>query len=300
MSRRTLGVVLYTDRINWMPLPVKGSQGLAWIKTLSKDRETGARTALIRYEPGFRAEAAVSQWPADTYTLEGGMRSGDLTYNKDTFHYRPAGSEIGPIETTTGITRIIFTADSIDRARSSSHEVFIQNVLTDIPVGEGTAGENGTGAGEAFGAVESMFNTGHLAPDAAVATRTSASARKWRKVLRLDPKQEIAVRVQRVAKAGIRDCVDEVHVHPWIEEAFMVVGENQDYCDDIEGHWHWTAGTYVCRPPHECIHGDALKLDDNYYMIVRSGWTDDPEMAARWKAEQDATQVPVPPQLFAE
>src|SRR5258707_12709993 len=103
MSRRTLGVVLYTDRINWMPLPVKGSQGLAWIKTLSKDRETGARTALIRYEPGFRAEAAVSQWPADTYTLEGGMRSGDLTYNKDTFHYRPAGSEIGPIETTTGI-----------------------------------------------------------------------------------------------------------------------------------------------------------------------------------------------------
>jgi hypothetical protein len=71
MSRRTLQVVLYTDRINWMPLPVKNSQGLAWIKTLSKDPETGAKTALIRYEPGFRARASVSQWPIDIYTLEG-------------------------------------------------------------------------------------------------------------------------------------------------------------------------------------------------------------------------------------
>jgi hypothetical protein len=305
MSRRTLGVVLYTDRINWMQFPVKGSHGFAWIKTLSRDNETGAKTALIRFEPGFRAEAAVSEWPMDIYTLEGEMRCGDLSYNKDTYHYRPAGTEMGPVETASGITRLIFTADSKDPDRSSDKEVFVQNVLSDIPVSHGAETENGGTAAETFGgvsnSVQSMFDTGHIAPDpTAPVPPAPPSALKWRKILRLDPKAEMAVRAQRVAKAGIRDCVDEVHIHPWSEEAFMVIGENQDYCHDIEGHWHWTAGTYVCRPPHECLHGDALKLDDNYYMIVRSGWTDDPVKAAAWKAEQDATQVAVPAQTFVE
>lgn len=304
MSRRTLQVVLYTDRINWMPFPVKNSQGLAWIKTLSKDEETGAKTAMIRFEPGFRAEAAVSEWPMDIYILEGEMRCGDLQYNKNTYHYRLAGTEIGPIETTTGITRLMFTADTKDPSKSSDKEVWVQNMLRDIPVGDLAPSGNGAGAHEVFGAADSstqsMFDTGHIAPDLTAPAPTPASAMKWRKILRLDPKAEIAFRVQRVAKAGIRDCIDEVHIHPWIEEAFLVTGENQDYCADIDGHWHWTSGTYVCRPANRGLHGDAVKLDDAYFMVVRSGWTNDPVKAARWKAEQDATQVPVPVESFVE
>jgi hypothetical protein len=301
MSRRTMQVVLYTDRINWMPLPVPASRGLAWIKTLSKDKETGAKTAIIRYEPGFRAEASVSQWPADIYTLEGEMTCGDLTYNKDTYHYRPAGTEVGPIESRTGITRIIFTTDTRDPEKSSDKEVFVQNVLADIPLGE-QANKDAMTANENFGAVtdstQAMFNTGHIAPNPTVGGE--AAPFKWRKILRLDPKQEIAFRAQRVARAGIRDCVDEVHIHPWIEEAFLITGENQDYCADIDGHWRWTNGTYVCRPANECLHGDALKLDDNYYMLVRSGWTSDPAKAEEWKRLQDATQVRRPVETFVE
>lgn len=77
---------------------------------------------------------------------------------------------------------------------------------------------------------------------------------RWRKILRLDTKAKIAIRVQRVHKVGVRDCLDKFHTHPWIEEVFLIRGSNQDYDSDIDRHWRWMPGTYVCRPPGECLH----------------------------------------------
>lgn len=306
MTRKTGSITLYTDMMRWEPFNVPGAKGYAWSKTLSKDTETGARTMMIRYEPGFTAPASVSQWPTDIYTLNGSMRCGTLNYQKDTYHYRPAGVEIGAIHTTEGINRLLFTADSKDPAASSTDEIFVQNVYTDIPADPpdfGTAQSTVEKSPDStFGAyieresAREMFDHGHLPadPSASLAQASQHLGERWRKILRLDPVAEIAIRVQRVHKVGVRDCVNKVHIHPWIEEAFLITGNNQDYDTDIDAHWKWVPGTYVCRQPGTCLHGDATKLDDNYYMIVRSGWTPDPEKAAAWRAQQDATEVPLP------
>lgn len=303
MSRKTGFVTLHTDLIRWEPFVVPDSVGYAWSKTLSKDEETGARTVLVRYEPGFRAGASTSTWPADIYTLAGGMSCRDRTYNQDTYHYRPAGTPIGPTYSPEGITRLIFTADSQDPARSGSEEIFVQNVVTDVPPDPPTFRARQSTVEkdleDTFGAsaesAREMFDHGHIPADpTSLAGATENVGERWRKILRLDPVAEIAVRVQRVHKVGARDCVLKVHRHPWIEEAFLVRGNNQDYDAAIDGHWKWSPGTYVCRPPGECLHGDATKLDDDYYMVVRSGWTADPQKAAEWRAWQDATEVPLP------
>jgi len=267
MPRKTNAIALYTHLISWEPLEVGGGKGFAWIKTLAKDESTGARTALIRYEPGFSAPPAISTWPADTYTLDGEMSAGELRYGKDTYHYRPAGTPIGAISAPRGITRLIFTADTPDPGRSSPEEIFIQNVLTDKE------------------------------PDPGEDPRQTL---RWRKTLRRDAVAGYSVRAQRSARAGVQDHPGSLHIHPWTEEAFMISGMNQDYSGDIDGHIRWIAGCYVCRPPNGNPHGDSLKLDDDYYMIVRCGWSDDPATNAEWQQLREASITPLLPVRFAE
>lgn len=278
---------------------------------------------MVRYEPGFRAGASVSQWPVDIYTLEGEMTAGDRTYSAsgaeavshdvlegemtagdrtyrlDTYHYRPAGTPIGPVCSSEGVTRLLFTADSTDPAKSPPDEVFVQNVVTDVEPDPPTFRAVDASADGSFGAsgesAREMFDHGHLpAARGSLGGAAGHVGERWRKVLRRDPVADIAVRVQRVHKVGVLDCVEKVHRHPWIEEVLLIRGNNQDYDAALDGHWRWIPGTYVCRPPGDCLHGDATKLDDDYYMVVRSGWTPDDEKAAEWRAWQDATEVPLP------
>jgi hypothetical protein len=294
MTRRTNRIVLYSHLIEWEPLQVRGGHGYAWIKTLGKDDETGARTALIRYDPGFRADAGVSTWPADIYTLEGAMTAGERTYREHTYHYRPAGTPIGPAEAPEGVTRLVFTADSKDPERSSSEEVFVQNVVSDLtPQPPGFVFEPAAGAGAGDPSAR-VYSKGLLPPDPSTTELDSQATMRWMKILRLDPKAEISFRVQRVLRPGIRGAAGEIHVHPYLEECFMVSGDNLDYSGDIDGHWRWIPGVYVCRAPGEGFHGDSLKLDDNYYLIVRCGWTADPAKTAEWTAAQDTAARAVP------
>jgi hypothetical protein len=270
MTRKTNTSALYTHLINWEPLEVAGSQGFAWIKTLAKDESTGARTALIRYDPGFTAQPSVSTWPTDIYTLDGEMTAGDHSYEKDTYHYRPAGTAIGPISAPRGATRLIFTADTADPSKSSAEEIFIQNIMTD------------------------------LQPDPPGAGEDPKVTMRWRKTLRQDPVAGYSLRAQRSARAGVQDHSGSLHIHPWTEEAYMISGLNQDYSGDIDGHIQWMAGLYVCRPPNGNPHGNSLKLDDNYYMIVRGGWSDDPAVKAEWKRLREASITPLLPVQFVE
>jgi hypothetical protein len=272
MPRRTQNIVLYTDRMNWMPLSVKGSRGYARCKTLAKDEETGARSMLVRYEPGFSAEATVAAWPADIYVLEGEMTCGDRTYRKDTYHYRPAGTPIGPINSPTGITRLVLTADSQEPGRSSPDEVFVQNVESDIEPDPPSP----------------RFDPDH-----------PTLHDRWRKILRRDPLAEVAVRVQRVLAPGGNGWGPQgsIQYHPWVEEVFMFAGENQDYLADIDGHWRWVKGVYVCRQPFQGLHGDSMKFDGDYHMLVRTGWSEDPAKLAEWKAAEQASAQTIPPSV---
>jgi hypothetical protein len=269
LPRKTNRVVLYTTLINWMPMDVKDSQGYARCKTLAKDEETGARTMLIKYEPGFKAEARVSTWPADIYVLEGEMQCGDRSYSQDTYHYRPAGTPIGPVDCPKGCTRLIFTADSKEPGKSSTEEIFIQNVGSDVAPDP---------------------------PSPLVDPKHPTLRDRWRKILRVDPAAELSVRVQRVLNPGGNGWGPQgrMQFHPWVEECFLIAGVNQDYSADIDGHWRWIPGVYVCRQPYEGLHGDSLKFDGDYHMIVRSGWTDDPARAAEWNAIQDKSASTIP------
>src|SRR5437870_1826801 len=108
MTRKTNHTFLYTHLMRWEPLILKGGEGNAWIKTLAKDEKTGARTMLIKFDPGYVQKKTVAEWPADIYVLEGEMQCGNRKYEQGTFHYRPAGAAFGPIDSPGGITRLIF------------------------------------------------------------------------------------------------------------------------------------------------------------------------------------------------
>lgn len=285
MARRTNRTTLYSEQMRWEPLPVKGSDGYAWIKTLSKDAETGARTALIRYEPGFIAPAAVATWPVDMYVLEGEMQAGDRRYEKHTYHYRPAGTPIRPIRSQTGITRLVFTADSKDPGRSSPDEVFIQSVERDVPWDAGGGGQ-----------------TRAISPERKTSQDALMEEKRLRrnKSLRTDRLQGIRIWIYACKRSGLRNMIGEMHAHPYHEELFMVEGGNMEYMEELDGHVRWGPGFYLCRPPGECPHGDTLKLTDSTYCVVRTGWTDDPQRTAQWKAEGVRTTVPLRPLGFEE
>ncbi len=238
MPRRTNRSALWTHLIRWEPLAVEGSEGRAWIKTLAKDEETGARTALIKYDSGFRQKRTKSNWPVDSYVIEGSMTSGEHEYAADTFHFRPAGVEYGPIESQSGITRVVFTGDTKDG--SSDEEVFIQDI-------------------------KQM----HWGPSYADPTGVHIGL----KTLRQDPKANYSILLHASFTPGARAVEAVGHVHDHTEEAYILAGDFEDYLGDIEGHINWMPGIYVCRPPGESWHGDSLFLKTPVQTLIRRQWT---------------------------
>ncbi len=264
MTRRTNRSVLYTDLIRWEPLRVPNSQGMAWIKTLSKDAETGARTALIKFDPGFKQKVSVSAWPMDTYVLEGEMTCGDRHYEKDTYHYRPAGVRYGPIETKLGITRIIFTANQ--KAKSSKDEIFIQDVKQ-MPWGKSSADLNDP---------------------------------RGLKDLRQDPVAGISFLLHASWAVGHRNIPGQMHSHGHEEEAYVLQGEWEDYLGDIEGHIHWRPGMYICRVPGDSWHGDTIALRPPKATLVRRGWVGASADKFYDTIQEHSPNVPIKPVDFLE
>ncbi len=243
MPRRTNQSAVYADEMRWMPLQVKDSEGAAWIKTLSKDSETGARTALIRFDPGFKQNKAVSAWPMDMYVLEGEMQCGDMHLRKESFHYRPGGVEYGPISTTEGITRLVYTSDT--KERSAKEPVFVQDI-GDLP-----------------------WQPSYMAPEDMSMMLGAV------KLLRADPIAGYTLYLHNIRRPGGDSRAGLAHMHEHSEEAFVIYGEMDDYLDDIEGHLHWRAGAYSCRPPNESLHGDGIVRVAPVMVMLRIGWVGD-------------------------
>lgn len=251
--------------MRWERLNVPNSEGQAWIKTLAKDEETGARTALIKFDPGFKQAKTTSAWPTDMYVLEGEMTCGSLRYGSDTYHYRPAGTEFGPIETVQGITRIIFTSDT--KTESSPDEVLPHDVKL-MPWGKSYSDPTGTGS------------------------------RKL-KDLRQDPIAGITLLIHSSLVPGLRGIPDAMHVHDHVEEYYVMEGEFDDYLGDIDAHIHSVPGMYVCRPPHESMHGDTLSIKTPSRLIVRRGWVGQADTFYD-SLEKHSPNVPLAPVDFVE
>lgn len=239
MPKQSNRTAVYSHLLRWEPLDVPDSSGLAWIKTLSKDHENGARTVLIKYDPGFRREARVSTWPADMLVLEGGMKSGNIQYQKGTYHYRPAETEIGPIETPGGCTLLFMTADS--KTGQSSEEVFVQDV--DLVPWEHSYLDTYDPSGKKSGV----------------------------KVFRQDPKANLSILFSAIL-APSHMMPNAAHIHDHVEEAYLLEGELEDYLDDVDGHIKWVPGFYVCRQPGVSAHGDVMITKTPCINFVKRTW----------------------------
>ncbi len=262
MSKKGVRGVAYTHLMRWEQFDVPDSDGRAWIKTLSKDEETGESTALVRFDPGFQQKKTTSKWPVDMYVLEGSMQSGSASYQKSTFEYRPPGVEFGPIESPEGVTRLVFRGDP---KRCSKEPVFLQDIRSnrwspayDDPKGDG-------------------------------------KSRGFRP-LRKDAEGNFSVFMMATFQGGWRAVPDKAHIHDHIEEAYVIEGEQEDYLGEVNGHVVWVPGFYVCREPYESPHGDVVVLRTPVILMVRREWVGD-ETKIR---DQDWKKFDVPVVEFAE
>ncbi len=189
MPKRTNQTVLETSLMRWEPLAVKNSEGKAWIKTLSKDEENGARTLLIKFDPGFKQEATTSNLPMDMFVLEGGMQYGDVRFEKDTFHYRPGKTQFGPIDSPEGCTRLVFTLG--EGRESPAEPIFIQDVKQ-----------------MSWGA--DLFDV--------------TAAKRGRKTLRMDEDSGIVVRFHETWELGSRGLQGVQGLHDYQDEYFTIEG----------------------------------------------------------------------------
>lgn len=148
-----------------------------------------------------------------------------------------------------------------------------------------------------FDPQSTLYDRGHIAADLTAMSTEEAAAgpptMRWFKMLRVDPIAEIAFRVQRGFAPGVKGSPDHIHTHPWTEECYMLDGENQDYSGDIDGHWRWLPGSYVCRVPNEGLHRDSLRLNGRSTLIVRQGGTAGPVRPP--SARLSRTAPPSPP-----
>jgi hypothetical protein len=230
--------VVYAHLMRWEPLNVPNSKGRAWIKTQNLDPDTGARSALIKYERGFSHEGGTSEFPADILLLEGEMTCGDRKYTEGTYHFRPKGSSTGPVHTETGCTRLIWSEDDPEAVKAQE-EIFIQD-----------------------------YNVLDWAPSY---TNPGDPEKGCTKILREDKEARVTVLISGAFKPDmVLDGKADVHDH--VEEVYTIDGEIEDYFGDVDGHIIWKPGMYVYRQPFTSAHGDVLKTKLPQMIFVKRGW----------------------------
>ena len=266
MVKRTSHTLLYTSLLRWEPLVVEGSEGLAWIKTLAKNEETGARTALVRFDPGYKQAKSIGQGAADIYVLEGEMGCGELAYKLGTYQYRPRGTEFGPIECPNGITRLVFQAGPDDPV--SAEPVFIADVAQ-LPWQQG-------------------YNTSYW-----------GTVKDGIKSLREDKLANLSVLITALFIPGLFE-KDVYSQHDHFEEALVLQGEAWVWLDEIDGHHVFEPGLYLYREPYSSGHGDVLTTKAPRQMFVRRGWVGDMTKFGEQREKAAGGWLEIPPVPFRE
>jgi hypothetical protein len=230
--------IVYAHLMRWEPLTVPNSKGRAWIKTQNIDRETGARSALIKYERGFTHEGGTSEFPADIVMLKGEMTCGDRTYSEGTYHFRPKGSSTGPVEAKNDCVRLVWSEDDPNAVKAQD-EVWIQDY-------------------NALEWARSYTNPGDPEKGST-------------KILREDKEAGVTVLISGAFKPDmVLDGKADVHDH--VEEVYTIDGTIEDYFGDVDGHVLWMEGMYVYREPFTSAHGDVLKTGLPQMIFVKRGW----------------------------
>ena len=64
------------------------------------------------------------------------------------------------------------------------------------------------------------------------------------------------------------------HIHPYIEEVYMMEGEMEEYLDDVDSRVAWMPGVYACRLPNLSPHRGNTYHKAPLTFFVRQGWYD--------------------------
>ena len=236
--KRAQASVTHPQFLVWEPLPVEGAEGAAWIKTLGKDDETGARTALVRYDAGFRQSERVSKVYADVVVLEGEMSYGRRMCRGGTYYYRPPGTTYGPVESLVGTTSLVMTGGG-EALKCSQEPVFVEDV-EELPW--------------------------HADPQ---------KQNRKIKILRTDEQAKVQILIAWGYQAGSVGEDNIMRVHDYYEELYIIgEGEMRCYEGEVDGHFLLVPGTYVCRQPNASLHGDPQVTKAGYQSLTRrEGWT---------------------------
>lgn len=215
----TLRHLIWTQSLEWESLTLDGAKGRSWIKTLSMDTSTGARTVLLRFEPGWTKERGKSRIAWDLFVLDGEMKSGERVLKKNAYWYRPPGQNYERLSSVQE-TKVLAFLGSPWQEGDSREEVFVRDVKEvawDSPRNQGKPKQG----------------------------------RFRAKVLRADPGTGFTIKYAEYLPDEYRG----TFVHPEYEESYCLAGEMSHYEEDVAGHVSYRRGSYVSRPPGS-RHGD--------------------------------------------
>ena len=235
--------VIHGDRLVWEPVVVEGTKGNAWIKSLWKDEESGARTVLVKYDAGYELDECVSGGYADLFVLEGDLVYSGHTCSAGSYIYQPKGLSYGPVKTRDGATVLIMAAGP-KATRGSNKPVFIEDInsLPGVPDAE-------------FGKLKV-------------------------RALRADETAGVRVGISWCHHEG--PIHSDVHYHSHSEELYILEGAIEDWEQDVDGNRVFVPGTYLYRPSNASVHGAPTLRKAPYSAIVRlANWSpDDKDVSA--------------------
>jgi Domain of unknown function (DUF4437) len=232
MTKLVPEAMIHTEAVEWRPwdasrktpFEARGANGVpAWVKVLSKDRETGAESLMYRLDRGWSAASIHNTVYENLLVLDGEIEIDGQNLRKYAYSYRPEGYETGPVSTPTGVTIITFAGAPGEPASS-------------VPVP-------------------------HLDTEAMPWTTrptTIPSARYYIKVLRADEETLDSFYLTR-AVAGMEH--PHVGSHDAPEEGYFLGGKFLFYDGVTGGRLIGPPGTYVHRGPNS-PHGHLTILED--------------------------------------
>ena len=224
--------IVYEENILWMPYLAKHTEGLAWLKVLALDHETGAAAALIKYEAGYRAPKTRSTVYSDSIFIGGELVVGGTTFKNGSYHYRPAGVVYGPLEAKRETLRFVITGGRGEKA--SRTPVVIEDV--------------NSGPWDAHPYLASVMQFRRLRQD-----RVANYTVDWQV-----HSKPVLVRENTIVG------------HDHVMEVFCVDGENLDYNGDVEGFVTWRRGMYIHRSPFRSRDGNSVKTGGHLRLFVKS------------------------------
>lgn len=250
-----------SQRIPWRANALGDVRPGVEARLLSGDDETGARSLVVRYPPGFTAPAGALAVDDEFLVLDGELTIGGQRYPAMTFAHLPAGYDAGAWSSAGGAVVLEFFSGALARAKAATdgddRRLVLRKSLFDVPYTGNFHPEFPPGAG--------------------------------RKMLYQDPHTHDTTWV--LGTLPLR-WAERSEVHPTVEEMYLLAGE-------VHGdRGIMRPGAYFWRPP-SVPHGPFGTQTGNLYFFRTKGGllaTNYVEAAKpfRWWPAYDAV---LPPEL---